>query len=328
MAILSFDTSGKLIMMNAAAKSLLSYPPFSHFSDFRKLDNHLAEAVEKIQPEERAVVNAFLHEEQFQLGVQKKEIILKSNPVQIILLQNLNNELETKEIEAWHQLMRVLTHEIMNSVTPIISLTAAIQKILHLNGSRTDLKDLKEENVEDIFSSLETIHSRSNGLLKFVNSYREYSRPIELKAESIDVEKLVVRVIDLMQHDLQRLAIKLNINKNNSSLLARTDVVLMEQVLINLLKNAMEAVPHDGSGSISISMEKTVSNSVRISITDNGPGIDPEILQKIFIPFYTTKSKGSGIGLSFSRQILKLHRGSIKVNSSSGKGSVFVIEWK
>lgn len=325
-AILSFDTDGKLLTMNPAAKQLINLPSFAAMEDFRKLDVHLAEVVENIKPEERAVLKAYFNNEQFQIAVQRKEIVLKEKPVTIILLQNLNNELESKEIEAWHQLMRVLTHEIMNSVTPIVSLTSAIQSILA--GNQKDIRSLKDENIDDILSSLETIHSRSNGLLKFVNSYREYSKSIELKAENTDVEKLVARVVDLLLRDLEKLNIRLQVKKNNTSLIARTDAMLMEQVIINLLKNAMEAVPHDGSGMIIILLEKTTGNSVRVSITDNGSGIDTETLHKIFIPFFTTKSKGSGIGLSFSRQILKLHNGNIRVTSAPGKGSTFIIEWK
>jgi two-component system, NtrC family, nitrogen regulation sensor histidine kinase NtrY len=328
-AICSFDAVGKLIMMNPAARQLIRYPSFSVINDFRILDPKLGDAVASIKPDERIVVKAVLQEELYQLSVQCKEILLKGNPVKIILLQNLNRELETKEIEAWHQLIRVLTHEIMNSVTPIISLTDATRKILtDARGERKDLRHLSSDNAEDIYSSIETINSRSKGLLKFVNSYREYAKPVELHAQDTDAVDLVTRVVNLLLPEIEKSGVRLEVIKKTPAVMVRTDTVLMEQVVINLVKNALEAVSEIPSGKITVSIEKTSSSAARISVDDNGPGIDPDIIEKIFIPFYTTKQTGSGIGLSFSRQILRLHEGSIRVNSVSGRGSSFIIEWK
>jgi two-component system, NtrC family, nitrogen regulation sensor histidine kinase NtrY len=328
-AIFSFDAEGKLIMMNPAAKHLINFPQFSHILDFQKLDPNLGECVASIKPEERIVAKAFLGDEAYQLSVQCKEIILKGRPVKIILLQNLNSELESKEIEAWHQLIRVLTHEIMNSVTPIVSLTDATRKILtDADGARKDLTHLNADKADDIFSSIETIHSRSKGLLKFVNSYKEYSKPIELHGSDVDAVQLVTRVVNLLIPEIDKAGVKLTLLKKNTSVTVRTDTELMEQVLINLLKNALEAVPHDKGGEIFLSIEKTSQGAARITIEDNGNGIDADVIDKIFIPFYTTKRKGSGIGLAFSRQVMKLHGGTIKVNSVKGRGSRFTIEWK
>jgi two-component system, NtrC family, nitrogen regulation sensor histidine kinase NtrY len=328
-AICSFDTDGKLIMMNPAAKQLIRHPSFSGINDFRILDPKLGDAVASIKPDERIVVKAILQEELYQLSVQCKEILLKGNPVKIILLQNLNRELETKEIEAWHQLIRVLTHEIMNSVTPIISLTDATRKILtDARGERKDLRQLNPDNAEDIYSSIETINSRSKGLLKFVNSYREYAKPVELHVQDTDAVELVTRVVNLLLPEIEKSGVRLEVIKKTPAVMVRTDIVLMEQVVINLIKNALEAVSEIPDGKITVSIEKTSSSAARISVDDNGPGIDPDIIEKIFIPFYTTKQTGSGIGLSFSRQILRLHEGSIRVNSVPGRGTSFIIEWK
>jgi two-component system nitrogen regulation sensor histidine kinase NtrY len=328
-AILSFNTDGTLRMMNPAAKRLLNLPSFSHIEHFKRIDTTLYETVIRIQPEERIVVKAFVAEETCQLSVQIKEIVLQDAPVKIVLLQNLNNELEAKEIEAWYQLIRVLTHEIMNSVTPIVSLTAAVQSILTQgDGSRKELTRLTGENQDDIMNSLSTIASRSKGLMKFVNAYKEYARPIEFLPEVTNMVTVINRIADLLKPDLDKLSIELNVNFNAPDLSARTDSALLEQVLINLIKNAMEAVAHDGSGIIRIDARIKLGNIISIAIADNGSGIDPETITRIFIPFFTTKNKGSGIGLSLSRQIMKLHGGNIKVNSTPGKGSVFTIEWR
>jgi len=325
-AILSFDTSGKVMMMNPAAKKLLNYPSFNTLDHFRNIDVALYQAVEEIKPEQRKVVRVFIGEEQFQLSVQAKEIVLNGNPVRIILLQNLNHELEEKEIEAWHQLMRVLTHEIMNSVTPIASLTAAAESILKKpDGSRKDFSTLNEDQIDDIFTSLATIGSRSKGLMNFVKAYKEYAKPIHANFELVNIAELVKRVAALLAHDLQQANINLSIKHPATTITTHADIALMEQVMINLVKNAIDAVAKDGTGTIMIDVREKNTRTV-IAVADNGAGIDPEVLPRIFVPFFTTKPKGSGIGLSLSRQIMKLHGGTLHVHLP-GHGSIFTLEW-
>lgn len=325
-AILSFDANGDLLMMNAAAKRLLAMPAFSKLEHFKRIDPALHHAVSSLQPEVRTILKVVVKEEMLQLGIQMKEIVVDAKPVKIVLLQNLNSELETKEIEAWHQLIRVLTHEIMNSVTPIASLTAAVESILRTaDGKPKDFTHLTSENVEDVFHSLETIQSRSKGLLKFVTSYKEFSRPIDARLAELDAATMVDRIVTLFQPQFDTAHVQFTIEITSRPLPAFGDQSLLEQVLINLIKNAFEAIPHNGKGLIRLSVLKRNQQTV-IMIADNGPGIDDEILPRIFIPFFTTKPKGSGIGLSLSRQIMKLHNGTLKVQTSE-KGSVFVMEW-
>jgi two-component system, NtrC family, nitrogen regulation sensor histidine kinase NtrY len=325
-AILSFDERGTLILMNAAAKRLLETPSFSKLEHFKKIDPALHVAVTALQPEIRAVVKVIVKQEILQLSIQMKEIIIAGKAVKIVLLQNLNNELETKEIEAWHQLIRVLTHEIMNSVTPIVSLTAAIESILKTdNGAKKDFSTLTSENIDDVFSSLETIQSRSKGLLRFVTSYKEFAKPIDANFEQLDAAEIVDRTITLFQAELDSTKITVSVEMASRPIICHGDRSLLEQVVINLLKNAIEALPRDGTGMIRIIARQKNAQTV-IIVSDNGPGIDEEILTRIFVPFFTTKQKGSGIGLSLSRQIMKLHNGSLKAQTSE-KGSVFVMEW-
>ena len=325
-AILSFDVTEKLMMMNSAAKRLLNYPSLSALRDFENIDIELYHAIKQIQPEQRKVVRVLINEDHYQLSIQAKEIVLQSAPVRIILLQNLNQELEEKEIEAWHQLMRVLTHEIMNSVTPIASLTTAVESILkHPDGTRKDFSTLTGDHIDDIFTSLATIGSRSKGLMNFVKAYKTYAKPIHAQFELANIAELVNRVATLLAHDLQASNVQLVINNATGNAEANADIALIEQVLINLIKNAQDAVEHDGSGIITIDI-RTKNNRAVVAIADNGAGIDPEILPRIFVPFFTTKSNGSGIGLSLSRQIMKLHGGTIQVQLPE-KGSIFTLEW-
>ena len=328
-AILTFGEDGKLLRMNSAAKRLFRTTIIIALDDFKSIDLHLYETLRDIQPDQRTVVRVFLGDDQYQLNVQLKEILLQGKRMRVMLVQNISEELDTKEIEAWHQLMSVLTHEIMNSVTPLISLTGAIQSILRTgNDGEKDLSRLNEENVEDIFSSLSTIQSRSKGLLSFVNAYKEYAKPIELRLEEADVVVLTQRVINLLSPDLQKYNIQSPVHSDKKSILAQMDIALMEQVIINILKNAIEAVPRDGTGIISIVLKLKSDNQISITISDNGAGMDSETQRRIFIPFFTTKARGTGIGLSLSRQIMKLHNGSITVKSKPGTGTTFRIEWR
>lgn len=325
-SILTFDQNGDLIMMNQAAKRLLDFPAFSKLEHFKNLDAKLHTAVSALEPEIRTVVKAILREESYQLSVQLKEIVLNGKPVRILLLQNLNNELESKEIEAWHQLIRVLTHEIMNSVTPIVSLTNAVENILRTNtGEEKDFTKLSAENIEDVYNGLATIQSRSKGLLKFVSSYKEFARPIDAKFDTVDVSQVLQRTITLLEPEFEERKIAVTTEIPTGKLSASGDASLLEQVLINVLKNAIEAVAHDGTGQIRIVLRKK-NQQTQVFISDNGPGIDDETLPRIFVPFFTTKPKGTGIGLSLSRQIMKIHNGTIKVQTSE-KGSVFLMEW-
>jgi signal transduction histidine kinase len=287
----------------------------------------LLEKINALKPDERVVVKTTVGDEPLQLSIQQKQIFLQEKRVRIILIQNLHSELEAQELEAWQQLIRVLTHEIMNSVTPIVSLSGAMKSILSLaNGEMKQHNLITADNIEDLTSSVQTIESRSRGLMKFVSAYKTYSKPVDLKLERFEVVGFIQRVVELISPDLEQHKISLQWNLQHASLLAKGDVPLLEQVMINLLKNAIDAVPSDGSGKITIGVLKKTNDRIHISIADNGAGIDPDTLTKIFIPFYTTKSKGSGIGLSFSKQIMKLHSGNIQVSTSLQKGSTFTVE--
>ena len=326
-AIFSFEIEGRMIMMNPAAKRLLNHAPLNHLNDFKRIDEKLHMALVQIAPDTTQILPVIIGEEQIQLSIQSKEIVLRGRPVRIILLQNLSNELESKEIEAWQRLTRVLTHEIMNSVTPISALTTTMQKLLvQPNGIPQDFKHLTRENVDDIYSSLNTVSARAKGLLRFVQAFKEFSQPVSLKLESFNIVEMLREITHLFSPDLQLAKIAIEFYHDTKSISTVGDRALLAQVFINLIKNSIDALPVDGTGVISIYIHLTEKEIVRITIADNGKGIDEDILEKIFVPFFTTKSKGSGIGLSFSKQIIKLHHGRIKVQTTVGEGTVFTIE--
>jgi two-component system, NtrC family, nitrogen regulation sensor histidine kinase NtrY len=328
-AILSFDENGALLMMNPEARRLLNVPMLSKVSDVEAIDPNLYRAILNIRPLEKRMVKAFIEEQVLQLAVQVKEILVEKKTVRIVLLQNISAELESKEIEAWQALTQELTHEIMNSVTPIASLTDAIHSLIRNNdGTPKDLAKLDEESVADIQTSVSTIGHRSKGLLRFITSYKEFAKNPELRLESVNVATLVKRVIDLLGPDLERASIHTSVNFSNSELPMTGDPGLIEQVLINIIKNAMDALPRDGSGVIGINARKPTADAVSITVSDNGPGMNQDTVSRIFVPFFTTKANGTGIGLSLSKKIMRLHNGTIRVQSTLGEGSVFMIEWR
>jgi two-component system, NtrC family, nitrogen regulation sensor histidine kinase NtrY len=325
-AILTFDDAGKLMTINPAAKKLINLPFFSRLEDFKKVNPILLEKIQSIKPEQKIVIPLQINTVQQQVGIQLKEIVLQQKLIRIFLLQNLNSELEAKEIDAWQQLMRVLTHEIMNSVTPIVSLSQAIRTILSTpDGDPKSLAELERDNLEDVYSGINTIESRSRGLVRFVSAYKEYARPVELKIEDVDLTETIKNIVSLVTPDIEQRAIRIIVDAPDH-VHAKLDRTLIDQVIINILKNAIEAVKHDGTGQITLTLNKTVNDCIQLTIADNGEGMDTDTLNNIFIPFFTTKPGGSGIGLSFSRQIIRQHGGTLQVSSEAGVGTVFTIE--
>ena len=324
--ILTFDDTGTLMTINPAAKKLINLSSFSKLEDFKKVNPILFERVQLIRPDQKMVIPIFLNNTLQQIGIQLKEIVIQQKRVKIFLLQNLNSELEAKEIDAWQQLMKVLTHEIMNSVTPIVSLSQAIRTILSTpEGISKSLNELDNDNLEDVYSGINTIESRSRGLVRFISAYKEYARPVELRITDVDLVEVIRNVVNLITPDLEQRAVRIVTNMPDQ-LTTKLDRTLIEQVIINFLKNAIDAVKHDGTGRIAIAANRKGHDHIQVSISDNGHGMDEDTRANVFIPFFTTKPGGSGIGLSFSRQIIKQHGGTIHVSSEVGAGTVFTIE--
>ena len=324
--IITLNNDGSVRTINPAAKKMLRISRVESLEKFEHIDKTLHATMCELRPEGKRVIKMFQAPDTLQIYVQMKELVLNRERVKIYFLQNINDELDEKELQAWQQLVQVLTHEIMNSVTPIASLSKAVQSILKdKQGPIHDLSVLDEQQVGDIYESLDTIERRSSGLIRFVSSYKQFARHPRLNKEEVSPLLLIKRLLALLEADFHEAKIHVEFESNDDITSVPLDVPLIEQVLINLMKNAIEAVDHDGSGTISVRLLSTTDHLV-IQIIDNGKGIPAEMIDKIFVPFFTTKDKGTGIGLSLSRQIVKLHQGIIKVTSSPGHGSQFSIE--
>jgi len=243
----------------------------------------------------------------------------------LITFQDINSEIEQKEIEAWHKLIRILTHEIMNSITPISSLTETMQGLLSdKDGKQRSMSSMTEDSISDIRFSLNTIQNRSEGLLQFVKNYRKLTKLPKPKPEITLIKAFLQGIEKLMGDALQRQEIKLTVEVNDPSLSAIFDPSLIEQVLINLITNSTHALEGRSEKQIVINAFAADSHVI-LEVSDNGKGIPEKDLKEIFVPFFSTRREGSGIGLSLSKQIVTQHGGRIKVRSIPEQGTSFSV---
>ncbi len=322
-ALITFDDQEEIISINQAAKALFRKPYLKNLNSIRTLDEELYTRLKSIKPGEGELIKMLKEGELKNLSLRATEFILKNNHYKIVSIQDIKSELEEKEVESWQKLIRVLTHEIMNSAIPISTLSSVISQMLEdEQGNPLPLSDLEDDISEDVLGGLKTIESRSKGLVKFVDAYKSLTKIDPPKFETVSLKKLVADITKLLKPDLDGRQIELSIEIDKSHKV-KGDSELLAQVLINLLKNAMEAL-EDMKGKIAIE-SKILGGRTVLALSDNGPGIEPDILENIFVPFFSTKKKGSGIGLSLSRQIMRLHKGSIAVQSKLGVGTTFVL---
>jgi signal transduction histidine kinase len=245
----------------------------------------------------------------------------------LVSIQNIHNELEAKEMDSWQKLIRVLTHEIMNSITPIVSLSGTVKDLLIDQQSLVLRKEIDEDDVESAQSALSTIETRSQGLLNFVQVYRNLTRIPKPNFRYFEVNELFDRVENLLQPKIKELKIKCDLKAFPPGLMLTADPDLIEQVVINLLINSIHAVKDAPAPRITVVATNSSLNRVLISVSDNGYGIKPDNMEQIFVPFFTSKKEGSGIGLSLSREIMRLHKGNITVKSKPGVETVFTLHF-
>ncbi len=325
-ALVCFNNSGKVFLFNQAAAVLFRKAKVESLEPLKSIHPTLHQLMVSLRAGQREVIRVNREGELLQLSVHVTEFRVRKEKFKLVSLQNIRHELEEQELDSWQKLIRVLTHEIMNSVTPVSSLSSAINEMLtDEKGRRRALGTLSRDDLDDLYSSLDTIEERSRGLLSFVADYKNLTRLPQPVFEDITVEFLLNHMHRLFKKDMasENINYQVQIPAHQMSICA--DSMMIQQVLINLIKNAMEAVKESEEKSIMLSADSR-NEKVIIRVRDNGKGIDDEDLEKVFIPFYTTKKKGSGIGLSLSKQIMRLHKGSIHFQSDDS-GTVFNIEF-
>jgi nitrogen fixation/metabolism regulation signal transduction histidine kinase len=326
--IVSFNSEGDVEWMNESLKKLIQVPYLKNIHSLARRDAHLHEAITQLKIGESKLTT-------LQIGKTSTQVLMSATALRVdgkmstlIAFQNVNIAVEETETQAWQKLLRVMTHEIMNSVAPIASLADTLKKRLQTEATDQAGNPVADPDLlEDVTLGVDVIRNRSEGLLKFAETYRNLSKIANPELSKIHVRDLFEGIYQLMQFGLAQKDIELDIVLKDPYLTLEADPHLIEQVLINLVLNAAEAVKENAEPHIQLSAFSNDNDRITIEVADNGSGIPPEIAANIFVPFFTTKKNGSGIGLSLSKQIMQLHKGSIHVQSTEGQGSVFRLQF-
>lgn len=321
--ILSYEINeGEIAWMNETFKKLLGIPYLKTIHSLKKRDDALYKEVVAVKPGESRIAKVTTDKSSFKILLSATAFQTDGKVFKLIAFQNVNEALDETEAQAWRKLLSVMTHEIMNSVAPISSLADTLKNRLH--QSTLHLQN-NEGSVEDLELGIETIKRRSEGLLKFAETYRNLNKITTLNVKKVFVRDLFESLHQLMQPTLEQKNIDLEIILKDPDITLDVDINLIEQVLINFLVNAIEAVKEKTTPRISLSSYLSSDHKIVIKIADNGTGMDEEVMDKIFIPFFSTRKTGSGIGLSLCKQIMMLHKGNIQVQSKEGEGSAFLL---
>lgn len=321
--IMTFNEKGHILFSNPTLEKLLNYRPLNHIKQLKQIDPKLFEVFESFKPFERKLFQLTNEREQIQLALKSTAVVLDENPLLLVVVQDINEELDEKETDSWVRLIRVLTHEIMNTITPITSISESILKYYHTDKGEV-VDHLDEDKILSAARGLEVIKNQGNDLMDFVQSYRSFLNVPKPDKNIVSAKKLFEKVQVLMQRDLNE-GIDIQWKYQTTNIEFFIDEKQLTQVLINLVKNAVHSLENRPSGLIEVIAGLDVQQRKYIIVRDNGPGIPKEMIDEIFVPFFTTKEKGTGIGLSLSRQIVQLHGGSLKLYSKPDVETVFTL---
>lgn len=319
--LITFEEDGQIQILNTAAKRMLDIQQLINIAEIENLNKELFLAIKSLRTGGSELIKIAHPDGIMQLSVYVIELVLRNDKFKLVSLQNIQSELEEKEMEAWQNLVKVLTHEIMNSIAPISSLASTIREdIQHLMDSN---EQVAAEDMEDYLMGINTIEKRSEGLINFVSDFRSLAHIPIPKFTAIKIFDLFDQVEMLFHNQLISNGIEIHKTTVPIDLLLFADRTLIEQVLINLMQNAIHAVGETAMKNILMKAFIDENGKIIIEVTDSGKGIEEEAMAKIFIPFFTTKKIGSGIGLSLSKQIMRRHKGNIQVKSTLGEGTTF-----
>lgn len=310
---------GKVLWVNDSLLNIMDLPYFKNIQFVKKRRSKMYNALFETYYPNIQSLNLEMRNETLKVLISDTVFQVEDNSFKLIVIQNIENTLNKNESEAWQKLLSVMTHEIMNSIAPISSLSETLQNEIEMTMDHSKTHKL---NIEDLNTGILSIKKRSEGLMKFAKTYRTLYKVSQVNKSRVLVDELFKNINDLMQASLLQKNVQLIFKNNNPKLELDIDTYLIEQVLINLIINAKDACEGREGSKILISTEKQRDQSI-IKVADNGSGIPEEILDSVFVPFFSTKNTGSGIGLSLSKQIMVLHDGRIQVQSEMGKGTVF-----
>ncbi|MCE7861923.1 MAG: sensor histidine kinase [Bacteroidetes bacterium CHB5] len=318
------EDTGEIYFINNAAKNLFQVPFLQKINSVGRIDSRLLQAIKEIKDGERLTEKLMVNGKASMLSMYAQHVLFENKNLKLLSIHDVSSELAAKEAETWQKLLRVLTHEISNSAIPLSTLSSYIYEMVMKANSED--RRLDDEERQDVMESLKAIEERSKSLKEFVNNFKNVNAIPEPKLEKLDVRKLIGDLVPLFSKELAKEGIELMLNVPSQWIYA--DKNLTEQVCINLIKNAAEAMGNmKAHKKIELYLSKDGHRLAHLHVRDTGKGIAQDELDQIFIPFFSTKTGGSGIGLSISRQIMQKQKGDISVQSEPGKGSIFTLSF-
>lgn len=312
--IFTFNTKGHILFANPKIEELFNYSPLNHIKQLAQIDTKLYALFSELKPFERKLIQLTNEREKKQIALKSTATTLNGEELILVVAQDIHQELDEKETDSWSRLIRVLTHEIMNTITPITSISESVLKYYKTKDGLIPLKEYTENHIKNTAKGLEVIKEQGADLMEFVQSYRSFLSLPKPDKVLVSAQKLLEKIKVLMNQE----------NESNISFIVETkpeelelyiDEKQISQILINLSKNAIQSLGDQENGTIKITAGISKDHKKYISVWDNGPGISPDLIEEVFVPFFTTKNSGTGIGLSLSKQIMHLHGGNIAVVS-------------
>lgn len=327
--LLSLHADGRVHLHNNAARRLFGSASITRVEDFSQFGEEFSHQLRTVAPGERRLALFELDKLEQQLTISATEVVIAGNLEKLVSLQNIQSELDGVQLQAWQDLVRVLTHEIMNSITPVASLAKTAVELVDdatgkLAGPLAEQPDVLEE-LADVKSAVETVARRSDGLMHFVQSYRQLTRLPEPQRKQFKVVELLSEIQQLVAAQWQEKSISLFVQVEPQSLELTADPDMVEQVLLNILKNAEQVLSGSESARVEVRAYLNRQGHVCVEVSDNGPGVTKEIAKNIFVPFFTTKREGSGVGLALTRQVMLAHGGIVTLGSSDSGGARFTL---
>ncbi len=323
--LMAYDSGKEILFINAKCCSILGIPTVKSLPEMSGYEPATTTVIEEL----KAGTNfLFRMDEKRYLSIYASEIKLEGRLLRLVSIQNIQSELQQKELEAWQNLTRVLRHEIMNSVTPISSLIETLNQIFEeeLKEHSPD-EPLDKELMTDMREALQAIQNRSQALKNFVSAYRSFTQIPTPEFQTVAIKDIFFNIEKLFGPEAQQRRVQLEFNCEPATIEIKADQSMIEMVIINLVKNAIEACSGRPDAEVKVSARYDDLGKCIITVVDNGPGIIPEAIEQVFIPFYSTKPSGSGIGLSLSRQIMQKHFGNLLVESTPDKQTTFKLQF-
>lgn len=319
--IIIMDDFGHVQTVNQSALQVLGLPVFTHINQLSNINESFPDLFRNLRVGDNSRIEVSNEREEIQVSLSLSEIVIKRGRMKVITLNNIGNELEAKEMESWIRLIRVMTHEIMNSIAPITSLSETLLTLHNTSDNDSSEEDLRLNTIE----AFQTIHSTAKGLLSFVDSYRKFTAIPKPNIRSFEVKPLIDKILHLEDSCINEKNIKVELLETCEHTEWLADEKLITQVLVNLVKNAVEAITDTDTKKIRISINRHADGKVQVEVSNTGNPIPKEVLPHIFIPFFTTKDSGTGIGLSISRYIMRLHGGKLTHATSAEGWTVFTV---